>query len=338
MRLFILKICLKNEHIFNINIYCIVYIKSFKNYEIREIMVKHKQNNHQQNPYNGLNYHSNGARRNHINKICINCGMSGHIAIKCNEPPTSFGVICVKKQPDNTFKFLMVRRKDSLSYIEFLKGTYSLSRIDYIRKMFEYMSAYEKFKIATYSFEQLWFDLWGDMGTTRFQIKKLYNEAYIKFSKFVIGYFLKLHSSDDKIYVSLQTILNETPDLHQEQEWEFPKGRRHLNEPDVDCAIRELYEETNVQLDRSNILIKKPFEEIYIGTNGNRYKNVYYLARVPDHIDHHLDLENKKQIAEISKIDWYTLPGIMNILRANYVERKELAKRVNKALFAIQSI
>ena len=32
-----------------------------------------------------------------------------------------------------------------------------------------------------------------------------------------------------------------------EQEWSFPKGRRNFNEFDLDCAIREFEEETNLK-------------------------------------------------------------------------------------------
>ena len=66
--------------------------------------------------------------------ICINCGYSGHTSKNCNFPITSFGIIAYKIFKHNVF-YLMVQRKDSLCYTEFIRGKYDVKNIKYIRKL-----------------------------------------------------------------------------------------------------------------------------------------------------------------------------------------------------------
>ena len=54
---------------------------------------------------------------------CVNCGKMGHSFRECTEPVLSFGVIAVKFI-DNEPYYLLIRRRDSLSYVEFLRGKY----------------------------------------------------------------------------------------------------------------------------------------------------------------------------------------------------------------------
>ena len=98
-------------------------------------------------------------------KICNNCGIYGHEFNDCPEPITSWGIILVKilnnknkiYHNKNTqindisnikietkkdlekisyyldnIQFLMISRKHSLGYIEFIMGRYILSNIDHI--------------------------------------------------------------------------------------------------------------------------------------------------------------------------------------------------------------
>ena len=55
---------------------------------------------------------------NKTEKYCNNCGLKGHLYKECLNPVMSFGHIIFNK--DNN-KILMIQRKDSLCYIEFLR-------------------------------------------------------------------------------------------------------------------------------------------------------------------------------------------------------------------------
>ena len=48
---------------------------------------------------------------------CNNCGNEGHLYRQCRLPVLSYGIICINSEN----KILMIRRKDSLSYLEFLR-------------------------------------------------------------------------------------------------------------------------------------------------------------------------------------------------------------------------
>ena len=74
----------------------------------------------------------NNDRFNFKPHLCRNCGLTGHIYKNCPHPIMSFGVICYKIE-DNETKFLMIQRKDSLSFMEFIRGKYELINLDYVK-------------------------------------------------------------------------------------------------------------------------------------------------------------------------------------------------------------
>ena len=62
---------------------------------------------------------------------CNNCGKASHISKNCQIPITSYGVLLFLL--DKESKIIMIQRKDSLCYIELLRGKYSLHNIDKIK-------------------------------------------------------------------------------------------------------------------------------------------------------------------------------------------------------------
>jgi 8-oxo-dGTP pyrophosphatase MutT (NUDIX family) len=101
--------------------------------------------------------------RNKYYDICNNCGKQGHTFKQCKNPITSFGVIIFRIN-QNQRQYLMIRRKDTLGYIDFMRGKYSVSNHNYILNMLKQMTVYEKHKLATCTFDDLWRELWSDKG------------------------------------------------------------------------------------------------------------------------------------------------------------------------------
>ena len=66
---------------------------------------------------------------------CNNCGKKGHMYKDCRLPVTSCGNIIYRDDTEEP-KVLMIQRKDSLSYIEFLRGKYDINDSKYIVKLF----------------------------------------------------------------------------------------------------------------------------------------------------------------------------------------------------------
>jgi 8-oxo-dGTP pyrophosphatase MutT (NUDIX family) len=125
----------------------------------------------------------------------------------------------------------------------------------------------------------------------------------------------------------LESLLDES-DLFEtwtEPEWGFPKGRRIRCETDLECAIREFNEETNVPRDAYTILKDIRLEETFVGLNGIRYRHVYFVALLtaPDQVNVHQKM-TYMQRREISAIGWKTFPECRGYVRPHHVERETM--------------
>lgn len=274
---------------------------------------------------------------------CSNCGGIGHISKRCNFPIISCGVICYRRHnpnpnsiscsDDNTdIEYLMVQRKDSLCYVEFIRGKYNLADKRYIMLLISNMTENERMRIIEHDFDYLWKQLWQSNDLKSFL--REYNESHEKFYMLKNG--LYLHDADNMLYLfNFKYIMMHTASLLYEQEWGFPKGRRNLNETDYDCAIREFHEETGIKKsDLSVIQSLKPVEEIFSGSNKVRYKHIYYIAQIKWEVSHNFvfNPNNKEQVTEIKDMQWFTYDQVLNHINSTNIERRELFKRVDRTL------
>ena len=265
---------------------------------------------------------------------CANCGGGGHMYKSCNHPITSYGIICYRLNYDQQLQcvypeYLMVQRKDSLSYVEFIRGKYNIENSSYIIKLFSNMTEDERFYILNKPFDILWKNLWQIDNTTPFQ--KEYTEAKRKFLILYNGYIIRCGNVEYSC--DIHYIINQSKSILTENEWGFPKGRRNINEKDICCAIREFVEEAGVEFKYINInLDQKPYEEIFNGSNKIRYRHIYYLANMPL-INNNIDLKPKKnnkiQSLEIKDVKWFKYSDAQDKILEYNTERKELLKRVN---------
>ena len=74
---------------------------------------------------------------------CNNCGKQGHLYHQCKMPITSIGII-VFRYNDANIEYLMIRRKDTLGYLDFMRGKYSVYNKEYIMNMIKQMTTEEK--------------------------------------------------------------------------------------------------------------------------------------------------------------------------------------------------
>ena len=227
--------------------------------------------------------------------ICNNCGKQGHLFHQCKLPITSYGVIIYRKF-ENTYQYLMIRRKDTFGYNDFIRGKYSVNNIIQLQNIFNEMSWNEKQQILQYDFPTLWKLLWVD--SFGFQHRGDETTSGKKFETLRNGILV-----NDKL-ISLKTLVENSCTHWEETEWEFPKGRRNYQEKDLDCALREFEEETGYSKNDITLVDNLlPFEEIFIGSNHKSYKHKYYLAFMRNS-----PLENNDyQRSEVSKIEWKTI-------------------------------
>lgn len=252
--------------------------------------------------------------------VCTNCEKIGHLFHQCKLPIISFGIIAFRKN-NNAFEYLMIRRKDSFGYIDFIRGKYTFFNIERVKQCIDGMSMDEKNRIKKESFDTLWKELWGKTNISQYKNEELSSNK--KFNLLKNGIVI-----NNKEY-NLNQLIDESTSTWTEQEWEFPKGRRNYKEKEVNCALREFNEETGYDKKKlqiiSNIL---PYEEIFIGSNHKAYKHKYYLAYMKD-IDNDT---NYYQEAEVSKLEWKNINECMGSIRINNLDKKILLLNINKVL------
>jgi len=251
--------------------------------------------------------------------FCNNCGKVGHLFHNCKHPITSIGLI-VFRVYNNTLQYLLIRRKHSLGFVEFMRGKYPLNNYTYLVNIFNEMSVEERDKIKTSSFEELWNYLWGEQIGIQYRGEEKTSRE--KFELLKIGI-------DNNKYYNLEQIINATTCEWKETEWGFPKGRRNYQEKDLNCALREFEEETGYL--KSDVRIIQnivPYEEIFTGSNMKSYKHKYYLG----HIEPDTQITCKYQETEVSDLKWMTIDECIEKIRPYNLEKVNILNKVNNVL------
>jgi 8-oxo-dGTP pyrophosphatase MutT (NUDIX family) len=241
-------------------------------------------------------------------------------------PITSSGVVLFRfnRQIDET-EYLMICRKDTLGYIDFMRGKYSVYNKDYIMNMIKQMTNEEKTNIKLLTFDELWKNIWGnEVILNQYKSEEILSRE--KFTSLKSGIYIK------NVFYTLSDLIDESYkyDYWEEPEWGFPKGRRNYQEKDFECALREFGEETGLNIKHlkmiKNIL---PFEEIFTGSNYKSYKHKYFIANMS--YEDTVNLKNF-ETSEVSKIEWKTFDGCMKSIRSYNLEKKRLITNINNAL------
>lgn len=264
---------------------------------------------------------------NKYNAVCNNCLKYGHLFRNCKVPITSFGVVQFRIT-NNTRQYLMICRKHSLGYIDFLRGKYSVHDKHYIMNMIKQMSNQEKKQISEEPFETLWNGLWQNNDINSYKQELENSKTKFQYLK------NKMIDIDGNNISELFSLINESNEFQKwdEPEWGFPKGRRNFLEKDFQCALREMTEETGYTVnDMMNIKNILPFEEVFIGSNYKTYKHKYYLM--------YMEYENtlsKNNIDnyEVSSMEWKTYDECISLIRPYNTEKKRLISRIDNTLKA----
>ena len=247
---------------------------------------------------------------------CTNCGKVGHNYKNCKNPIISYGIMLFKYENDD-FKLLMVQRKDSIAYIEFIRGKYSISNTTKLFNLLQNITKNELCNILNHDFDYLWNKLWSS-NIDSSSIKKFEKEYSASYKKFNI---IKSHSNNINIY-TLLPILNMT---YNDTEWGIPKGRRNLNELDIEVANREFQEETNLTSSDYVVLNSiSPIRERFLGTNKLKYDHIYYIAICYTDIEPVIDRTNINQIIEIKNIKWFDKDLAIKNIRKYETEKKKI--------------
>ena len=259
---------------------------------------------------------------------CCNCGKRGHNYKKCLSPVISYGIILFdKREGIDKIKYLMIQRKDTIGFVEFVRGKYNLNNYKYISQVFKIMTLVERNNIIKMDFDELWNLLWLNKHKNNKNTMLEYKSSKEKFNIIKKGIYI------NNKFVNLEIINNNTPVIYEEPEWGFPKGRRNLYETDIKCAIREFTEETNIYPNHYVIPdYNKTFVETFYGTNNIKYRHIYYIGELTSDIDLKIDTSNINQISEIRGLKWFNYQDGHNIIRPYNIEKKKVMKYINSYL------
>ena len=290
--------------------------------------------------------------------FCCNCGKYGHKYGKCNEPITSLGIIAIKpcdnviynkfkmffendkyynliksntmnnnilleiKNYEKYFKFLMIQRRKTLGYIEFIRGRYDCDKLNEVINLFQQMTPSEIKDIQSNEFDFLWNELWKNNTDNKYYKSEIDESR----KKFIL---IKKNKEFNKLLGSIK-LDYKTP------EWGFPKGRRIYLEKNVNCAVREFEEETSLT-SNDYILINNipPISETFYGTNDILYRHIYYFALCKDTLEVKLNNNNMNQMEEVGNIGFFNFIESSNLIRDYHLERKNI---LNEAYLFMSSV
>lgn len=273
--------------------------------------------------------------------LCTNCSQTGHQSKQCSQPITSYGVIVFRVRGEwnqaeellmNSYtgtdsimpkvEYLLIQRRDTIAFIELMRGKYRSTDREYIVQLISCMTVKEHKKLVSEPFDVLWEGLWGPPIEGSHAYKNEKEQAKQK----------------------LETIIDMIPGLIAEckepwdtPEWGFPKGRRDLGESEYTCAMRELWEETNIgEKDIYPIRNMDPIQELFYGTNGVHYCHKYYIAYanagVGEETVEVASRTNEHIKREVGKTQWFSLEDAIEHIRPENPEKRQLLLRVHKVL------
>lgn len=252
---------------------------------------------------------------------CLNCGIRGHTFRECRLPVMSYGVIAVKFV-ETIPHYLLIRRRDSLAYVEFLRGKYKPTNHEYIQLLCNEMTASERARLLSTEFTELWHNLWNGQRSRQFR-----NEA-----ETAQAAFQALTTRGDSVGKKLSEYVASCTQTWTEPEWGFPKGRRNLHEQDRACAVREWKEETGLSEHSLHLLAETPYDEEYVGSNGIPYKQVYFIGACASSLTATLHTENTVMTREIGGIGWCTFEEALAHIRHTNTAKRNLLTQLHRRI------
>jgi 8-oxo-dGTP pyrophosphatase MutT (NUDIX family) len=271
---------------------------------------------------------------NNRNQHCTNCGLIGHVFRNCLSPVTSYGIIAVRYMNNNvstslfskattinngsdSIQFLLIQRKDSLAFVEFIRGKYGPQDEEYLGRLIRGMTIKEHENILTQTFDELWQNVWGESSSIKSH-KNDYDTSSKKYSL---------------IKDNIKQLIENNPTRWMEPEWGFPKGRRNPHETDINCASREFQEETGLRRQDFTIIQNTyPISETFFGSNHVHYCHKYYIALCNKSTEVEMNINNPHMAREIGGIQWCSLDDAISKIRPDNVEKREILLKAGKIM------
>ena len=209
----------------------------------------------------------------------------------------SYGVACVRKNPDTKcYEILMIKKRNTYSFIEFVRGIYDPYKDHDLEYMFEAITITEKSMIQTRNFNTLWNYCNGE--PTKSSERSVYARSLKKFNT-LLGRDV------------LSSLLSKTENATLL--WEIPKGRPNKKETPLVSAVREFEEETGINKESYRILFDEGTIEYSFVDGGIKYKYIYYIATLSGSTNPTYDYNNRHMLWELSELKFMTSTAIQEM-------------------------
>jgi 8-oxo-dGTP pyrophosphatase MutT (NUDIX family) len=269
----------------------------------------------------------------------------------------SSGVIAFRIHPTTKqIEYLMICRKDTLGYIDFLRGKFSVYQKYYILNMIHQMTTAEKTKLRHRIISEKSTSDESIVNTeiSNTEISEIYdyvtninrlqtdnvseasnsrNTSFVPVKDKIRWLINGVENKGEKYH--LLSLIQETETngytQWEEPEWGFPKGRRNSQETDYDCALREFSEETGISISKlQNVRNVVPFEELFTGSNYKSYRHKYFLMYMEYSDSSELKLYFQRN--EVSQVAWKSIDECIQIIRPYNLEKKRMIQNVDFCL------
>lgn len=220
----------------------------------------------------------------------------------------SYGIVCIN--PKNN-KVLFIQKRNSYEFVDFIHGKYDINNHNELIKLFKGMKYNEKIIILSLNFDFMWYYVYLDIN--KFQHNKYYfNQIFNKYFN---------HNKYEKLIDLVKLNIFE----HNKSIWEIPKGKKlNKNELDLDCAIREFIEESNIQRNNFTIILNDRLSYSFNDKNVN-YTYHYYIAQINDNQQQYQQQTQQYQqqqqqqhksnnlLSEVKNIKWLNIDDIKSL-------------------------
>ena len=208
----------------------------------------------------------------------------------------SCGIILHRYNFDGEHEFLLLRKRHTHAFNDFVLGKYA-NIGNALNHLLGNMTREELLLVSSLNFSMLWYHVWlnSDKNNNYLQKEQKFNACFIN-------------------YDGGETFLRRLKSIIPSGviQWEFPKGRPQVDEPDLMCAVRELKEETGIEKS-DYYIIPGAVRYDNFSHSGTKYSFKYFIACGYSSLDcKQLNTQtiNCHDFCEIGDVKWLTLEKI----------------------------
>lgn len=178
---------------------------------------------------------------------------------------SSFGIACFRHITGNGYEVALVRRRYTYEFRIFAYGDYKMYKpprmgpdLNALSALLSKMTVDEKLLILTWDFDRIWYKIWLSNTLPPDIQREKFSRLINTVGKETLTCLINNSNSVDPI-------------------WELPKGRKDLLESDIECAVRELGEETGIKRNMYIIHLNE-YIRVNLRDMGSNYTMKYWSA------------------------------------------------------------